>query len=156
MPCSFFATVTTSDVPSDASNREQILKNAIQNEIFSTSKIDSYSGNPLNILSFLHIIGNSLISRSITDLVFSWCNEVFNCATYWSATGWIQYHCVSLCMPRPRLHKGYYPCNVGEVLKKGHIPQPHHSFDSRYVGSTYAYTISVKISLRGIKMVWIK
>lgn len=78
----FFATVTTSDVPSDASNREQILKNAIQNEIFSTSKIDSYSGNPLNILSFLHIIGNSLISRSITDLVFSWCNEVFNCATY--------------------------------------------------------------------------
>ena len=44
----FFATVTTSDeVPCDPFDKEQILKYAIQNEIFSTSKIDSYSGNPL-------------------------------------------------------------------------------------------------------------
>ena len=54
----FFATVTTSDdVPCDSSDREQILKYAIQSEIFSTSKIDSYSGNPLNILLFHLIIG---------------------------------------------------------------------------------------------------
>lgn len=40
----FFATVTTSDVPCDVSDREELLKDAIQTEIFSTSKIDSYSG----------------------------------------------------------------------------------------------------------------
>ena len=127
----FFATVTTSDdVPCDA-DREQLLKCAIQTEIFSTSKIDSYSGNyPLKHFCIPSYYWNFLIFRSVTDLIFSWCNEVFNCATYRSATGWIQYHCVSLCMSR--LHKGYYPYNVGEVLKEGHIPQPHHSFDSRY------------------------
>ena len=49
----FCVTVTTSDdVPCDASDREQLLKYAIQNEIMSTSKIDSYSGNPLNIFLF--------------------------------------------------------------------------------------------------------
>ena len=52
----FFATVTTSDdVPCDVSDREELLKYAIQTEIFSTSKIDSYSGNPLHILLF-HLI----------------------------------------------------------------------------------------------------
>lgn len=52
----FFATVTTSDdVPCDVSDREELLKYAIQTEIFSTSKIGSYSGNPLHILLF-HLI----------------------------------------------------------------------------------------------------